>query len=86
MAKKTAQKEGVYVYIGPTIKGVIQQGSIYRGTRSGVLAKLSAVTEKYPKITRLIVADSEIMSAKQKIAAGGNPLSLAYRALQTGNN
>lgn len=81
MAKKTAEKDGVFIYLGPSIRGVIQKGSIYRGTRASVLSSLAFAIEKYPKIERLIVADNEIVSAKQKIAVGGNSLSNAYRAL-----
>ena len=72
MAKKTAVKDGVFIYLGPSIRGVIQKGSIYRGTRESVLSSLAFAIEKYPKIERLIVADNEIVSAKQKIAVGGN--------------
>lgn len=81
MAKKVAAKDGVYVYIGPSIKGVIQHGSIYRGTRESVLSSLTFATEKHPKIARLIVADCDIVSAKQKITVGGNSLSNAFREL-----
>lgn len=81
MAKKTAAKIGVFIYLGPSIRGVIQNGSIYRGTRESVLSSIAFAIEKYPKIERLIVADNEIVSAKQKIAVGGNSLSNAYRTL-----
>ena len=81
MAKKTAEKDGVFIYLGPSIRGVIQKGSIYRGTRESVLSSIAFAIEKYPKIERLIVADNEIVSAKQKIAVGGNSLSNAYRVL-----
>lgn len=81
MAKKTAVKDGVFIYLGPSIRGVIQKGSIYRGTRESVLSSLAFAIEKYPKIERLIVADNDIVSARQKIAVGGNSLSNAYREL-----
>ena len=81
MAKKTAVKDGVFIYLGPSIRGVIQKGSIYRGTRESVLSSIAFAIEKYPKIERLIIADSEIVSAKKKIAVGGNSLSSAYREL-----
>ena len=81
MAKKTAVKDGVFIYLGPSIRGIIQKGSIYRGTRESVLSSLAFAIEKHPQIERLIVADNEIVSAKQKIAVGGNSLSNAYRAL-----
>lgn len=83
---KTTVKDGVYVYIGPSIRGVIQKGSIYRGTRESVLASLDSALKEYPKIERLIVADTEIVSAKNKISIGGNSLSNAYRALSENKN
>lgn len=81
MAKKITVKDGVFVYIGPSIKGVIQQGSIYRGSREKVIASLSFAIDKHPKIEHLIVADFEIISAKKKIKVGGNSLSNAYRVI-----
>ncbi len=81
MAKKAAVKDGVFIYLGPSIRGVIQKGSIYRGTRESVLSSIAFAIEKYPQIERLIVADNAIVSAKQKIAVGGNSLSKAYREL-----
>lgn len=77
--------DGVFVYIGPSIRGVIQNGSIYRGTRESVLATLAYALEKHPKIERLIIADCELASAKQKIKMGGTPLSNAYRMLSDTN-
>lgn len=81
MTKKTTVKDGIFVYIGPTIRGVIQKGTIYRGTHESVLSSLAFAIGKRPEIKRLIVADSEIVSANQKIAVGGNSLSNAYRVL-----
>ncbi len=79
--KKTTAQDGVFIYIGPSIRGLIQKGSIYRGTRESVLASLEFAIKEHPKIERLIVADNEIVSAKRKIAVGGNSLSNAYRVL-----
>ena len=82
MARKNiAAKSGIYVYLGPSIRGVIQNGTIYRGTRRQVLSAIAIVIEKYPKIERLIVEDSEIVSSKAKIKMGGNALSNAYKAI-----
>lgn len=86
MGKPSTVKDGVFIYIGPSIRGIIQKGSIYRGTRANVLASLAFAIEKYPKIERLIVADTDIVSAKQKITVGGNSLSNAYRTLSDTQN
>ena len=79
--KTTSDVSAVYVYIGPSIKGVIQHGSIYRGTKTDVLQKIYAAVTKYPKISALIVRSTEIAEAKNKIKLGGNSLSIAYRTL-----
>ncbi len=86
MAKEATVKDGIFVYIGPSIRGVIQQGSIYRGTRESVLLSLSCALEKHPKIERLVIADRELAAAKQKIKVGGNPLSNAYKVLSGTKN
>ena len=36
---KTEEK-AIYMYIGPSIRGVIQQGTIYEGTMDEILTKL----------------------------------------------
>jgi len=77
----TAKDNGVFVYVGPSIRGTIQNGSIYCGTRESVIGSLCSAIEKFPMIERLIVADKDIVSAKQKIAHGNNSLSLAFREL-----
>lgn len=76
-----AEPESVFVYLGPSIRGVIQNGSIYRGTRTEVVESLKAAIEVYPKIERLLFGDVEIAAAKEKLRNGGNALSLAYQSL-----
>ncbi len=80
--KAVVQDDGVYVYLGPSIRGVIQYGSIYRGTRADVLSALSYAIEKYPKIKNLLVESAEIATAKEKIRSGGNLLAVSYKALK----
>jgi len=81
--KKTVQidEEGVFVYLGPSIRGVIQSGTIYCGTRRQVKDNLQFAIAKYPHIETLIIADSDIADAKAKIKKGGNALSHAYKVL-----
>ncbi len=74
-------KDEIFVYIGPSVRGIIQNGSIFRGERGAVLGKNASAIEFCPKIERLIVADREIMSAKKKLKEGGNSISLAYAAV-----
>lgn len=82
-SKKIAQveEESVFVYLGPSIRGVIQSGTIYLGTRQQVKNNLQFALSKYPKIETLIVKDTEITEAKEKIKKGGNALSHAFKTL-----
>ena len=74
-------EQGVYVYLGPSIRGVIQSGTIYHDTRQHIKDRLQYAIAKYPNIDTLIVADTDIADAKAKIKKGGNAMSHAYKAL-----
>lgn len=79
--KNATESGGIYVYIGPTIRGVVQNGSIFSGSRESVEEKLASAIEKYPKIKRLIIKDTDLAEAREKIQTSGNGLSVAYNAL-----
>lgn len=82
-AKKIVQMDepGVFVYLGPSIRGLIQSGTILYGTRQNIKNSLQYAIAKHPHIETLIVADTDIADAKAKIKKGGNALSHAYKAL-----
>ena len=82
-SKKTAkaEKKSVFVYLGPSIRGVIQNGTIYHGTRTQIIETLKSAIEKHPMIERLIIEDVNVAAAKVKIRNGGSALSIAYKRL-----
>lgn len=88
-AKADAPKEKskVFVYLGPNIKGVINNGSIFTGKKDEIVSDIKKRVEdaglgaKMPKIARLTVADVDISRAKSLLKAGGNALSEAYKAI-----
>lgn len=80
-SKDTAVESGVFVYIGPSIRGVIQNGSIFRGAEDEIKGQIAAKVEDKEHICRLIVRDVDLAKAKEKLKNGGNSLSVAYRAL-----
>ncbi|MDE6727922.1 MAG: hypothetical protein K2J80_08285 [Oscillospiraceae bacterium] len=86
-AEPPQEKSGVFVYLGPNLKGVINNGSIFTGTRSAVISTVKKRVEdagqgaKMPKISRLIVADADISKVKAQLGAGGNALCEAYKAI-----
>ena len=55
--KKPADSGSFCVYLGPTMMGVIQRGTIYRGGRKEVLDALAPVIAQYPLIASLVGAD-----------------------------
>ncbi len=80
-AKQTQPvNDGVWVYLGPSIRGVIMQGSIFRGSeKDKVLARVNDPEH----VKRLLIRDVDLAEAKQKLKNGGNSLSVAYEALLT---
>ena len=82
--QKPAAEVGFCVYIGPTIAGVIQSGTIFRGTRSEVLATAAGITEKYPMVATLIVAADTLAQDRIKVKTPGNLLYVNYHKLVSG--
>ena len=82
MAKKlTPEPEEVFVYVGPTVRGIAQAGTIYTGTRAAVLEKIREAAKRFPDIGELIVRDTELADARKMIKTGGNALANAYRSI-----
>lgn len=85
--KAVKAEKKVFVYLGPTVKGVITNGRIFGGTKEEILktveesAEAVGLGKKMAKIARLIVADNEISSVKRQLEAGDNGISLAYNAI-----
>ena len=77
-APVTEEKTEIYVYIGPTVRGVLQSGTVYRGKKSDIIGKIA---EKYPQIERLTVKSSELAEARRKIQNGEGIIALAYKTL-----
>lgn len=71
----------VYVYLGPTIHGVIWHGTIYHDTYQKVLEKNAVAIQKAPSVKKLIVKASDIVEAKRLLKEGGNSLSNAYKKI-----
>lgn len=84
---KKADESGVFAYLGPNIKGIITNGTIFSGAKSDFIASIKSRLEiagdidKITLISRLIIRDTSIMSAKEKIKDGGNALSEAYKKI-----
>ena len=69
---------GFYIYIGPTIPGLIQANTIYRGSREHALTDAKEAIEKYPLIKTLIVPGDYLPVARLRIKTPGNALHANY--------
>ena len=77
-AKAGGPPSGFYIYIGPTIPGLIQANTIYRGSREHALTDAKEAIEKYPLIKTLIVPGDYLPAARLKIKTTGNALHANY--------
>lgn len=79
--KKEAAKPSFFVYLGPSIRGQIQYGSIYNGSREDVEKQLSRQIEKYPRIRKLLVSDLTIVEDRVNVTKPGTRLYVEYKRL-----
>lgn len=86
--KKTSveEPERFCVYIGPSIRGVIQSGTIYGKSLEETKAFLATAIEKYPLIGKLISTDKTIAEDRIKVKTAGNLLNVYYTKLASGKS
>jgi hypothetical protein len=77
--KEEAVKPSFFVYIGPSIRGYVQYGAIFTGTREDVEKKLSVQIAKYPRIKKLLVSDLTIVEDRINVNKPGTRLNSEYR-------
>ena len=74
------------VYIGPSIRGVIQSGTIFDKSLEDTKAFLATAIEKYPLIGKLISTDKTIAEDRIKVKTAGNLLNVYYTKLASGKS
>lgn len=72
------------MYIGPSILGVIQSGTVYPGAKEEVKAQLAGVVERYPLVEKLIVSDITLPEDRIKAKTPGNYLYSMYQKVASG--
>lgn len=72
---------GFYCYIGPSIKGVIQTGTVYCGSRNDALRAAAKAIETYPVIKTLIVSGDSLPGALRKLNDPGSGLYARFQQL-----
>lgn len=85
-AKKTAKPDakapGFYIYVGPTIAGVIQTGHLFRTTsKAEALNEIAFALERYPLIQTLVVSGATYPDDRIKVKTPGNLLYVHYQQL-----
>ena len=73
-----------YVYIGPSLRGVIQKGAIYTGTRAEVEEFLADAITRFPRIRKLLVSGETLAVDRIEVQTPGTRLYNEYRKLAAG--
>ena len=82
-APKTEERNvsGIHCYIGPSIRGLIKHGTVYRGTRAQALDAAKAAIEAQPLVKTLIVSGDSLPAARLKTKTPGNALHQSYQRI-----
>ncbi len=72
--KKKNREDSFCVYIGPSIKGLIQNGAVFRGKKQDAVKLTANVIEQFPTVEKLIVADLDLPTARLKVNQSGTLL------------
>lgn len=68
--EKTAESDArIWVYLGPSIRGIVINGRIFSGSKAEVVQQLENGIREYPQIERLIVSDRELTRARNDLKA-----------------
>ena len=79
--KKEAPKEAsFFMYLGPTIQGVIQNASIY-ASREEAEKLLADAIEKFPRIKTLLISGETIAEDRINVTQPGTRLYAEYHRL-----
>lgn len=76
------EQPGVFVYIGPNIKGAVQEGQIFgEKTITEVKTELAAIIGRYPQIEALIVPMEALAQSRSDVKHSGTLLHRKYMEL-----
>jgi len=78
-AVSISEQMEAYVYLGPTIHGIIQSGTVYSGKNlKDIESFIDAAIKQYPLISKLIVHVNELAESRIKVKTPGNALYTFY--------
>lgn len=75
------QSEKFCIYLGPTISGVIQKGTIYTGDKAQAESILCEAIKRYPLIKQLIVDEQGLCEARVRLSQKDSFLNAVYKKL-----
>lgn len=76
----TISEARIWVYLGPSIRGIVTNGRVFRGSRAEVIKSLENGIKDYPQIERLIVADREVAKSRSDLKTKRG-IYIPYKAL-----
>ena len=79
--KPSKSKGGFCVYLGPSIQGVITNGTVYSADRKTTIAEIESILKDYPLVADLIVPGDVLPESRVKIKTPGNLLYVNYSKL-----
>jgi len=66
--------EDFFVYLGPSIRGLIQNGDIFKGDREKVMEDAKAAIDRFPLIEKMLVPGETLFKARVQIKTEGTAL------------
>lgn len=78
---KSKPKEGFCVYLGPSIRGIVNYGKIFEGSVQDAKREIWDGIVKYPRIENLIIDGDYLPEARVKVKTPGNALHAQYMEL-----
>ena len=83
-ADRMSKTSTVKAYIGPTLQGIIQGGTVFSG---GLPPKAAAVVAAYPFMAGLFVNVENLAEARKELKKAGSERNMLYRrAKELGGN
>ncbi len=76
---RSSVKTGSVVYMGPSIKNVMQEGTVFT---NGYPEKVKAYLEKHPIAKELIVATSQMAAVSKELKNAKSARSIFYKKLK----
>ncbi len=84
---KNQNRNEFCVYIGPSVRGLIQSNTVYRGSREDALKKAALAVNEYPDyISKLIVTGAKLPLARRALDDANSVYSRTYRKLKDAAN